>query len=68
MSFEAIVTFCKAVFTGKVATIDENPALHETEGAMWMTNEELDQCEELSFLMKDTGMESLRKWVEEHES
>lgn len=61
-------TFCKAVFTGKVAEIDENPALHETEGAMWMTGEELDQCEELSFLMKDTGMEALRKWVEEHES
>ena len=62
------ITFCKAVFTGKVAEIDENPALHETEGAMWMTSEELDQCEELSFLMKDTGMEALRKWVEEHES
>ncbi|WP_186671809.1 NUDIX domain-containing protein [Sporosarcina sp. BP05] len=61
-------TFCKAVFTGKVAEIDENPVLHETEGAMWMTNEELDQCEELSFLMKDTGMETLRKWVEEHDS
>lgn len=61
-------TFCKAVFTGKVAEIDENPILHETEGAMWMTNEELDQCEELSFLMEDTGMETLRKWVEEHES
>lgn len=61
-------TFCKAVFTGKVAEIDEHPALYETEGAMWMTNEELDQCEELSFLMKNTGMETLRKWVEEHES
>jgi len=61
-------TFCKAVFTGKVAEIDEHPVLYETEGAMWMTNEELGQCEELSFLMKNTGMETLRKWVEEHES
>ena len=61
-------TFCKAVFTGKVAEIDEHPPLYETEGAMWKTNEELDQCEELSFLMKNTGMETLRKWVEEHES
>ena len=34
-------TFCKAVFTGKVAEIDESPVLHETEGAMWMTSEEL---------------------------
>ena len=62
------ITFCKAVFTGKVAEIDEHLALYETEGAMWMTSEELDQCEGLSFLMKNTGMEILRKWVEEHES
>jgi 8-oxo-dGTP diphosphatase len=62
------VTFCKAVFTGKIVTIDENPTLHETGGAMWMTSEELTQCEELSFLMKDTGMETLREWVEVHES
>ena len=62
------ITFCKAVFTGKVVEIDEHLALYETEGAMWMTNEELDQCEELSFHMKNTGMETLRKWVEEHES
>ena len=61
-------TFCKAVFTGKVAEIDEHPALYETEGAIWMTSEELDQCEELSFLMKNTGMETLRKWVKENES
>ena len=62
------ITFCKAVFTGKVVKIDENPVLHETEGAMWMTSDEFDQCEDLSFHMKDTGMEALRKWVEEHES
>jgi 8-oxo-dGTP diphosphatase len=62
------ITFCKAVFTGKVTKIEENPALYETNGALWMTSDELDQCEELSFLMKDTGMEALRKWVEEHES
>lgn len=61
-------TFCKAVFTGKVVEVDEHPTLYETEGAMWMTSEELDHCEELSFLMKNTGMETLRKWVEEHES
>ncbi|KAA0964797.1 NUDIX domain-containing protein [Sporosarcina sp. ANT_H38] len=60
-------TFCKAVFTGKVVEIDENPVLHETGGAIWMTSEELAQCEELSFLMKDTGMEALRGWVEAHE-
>lgn len=62
------ITFCKAVFTGKIVEIDENPKLHETEGALWMTNEELDAYEELSFHMKDTGMELLREWVETHES
>ncbi|HJF31684.1 MAG TPA: NUDIX domain-containing protein [Sporosarcina psychrophila] len=62
------ITFCKAVFTGKVVEIADNPKLYETEGALWMSNEELDACEELSFHMKDTGMEVLRKWVEEHES
>ena len=60
-------TFCKAVFTGSVVEIDENPALYETKGAMWMTSEELDACLELSFHMKGTGMEALRKWVEAHE-
>lgn len=59
-------TFCKAVFTGRVIHIDDNPNLHETEGAVWMTDEELDSCEELSFHMKGTGMDVLRKWVEEH--
>ncbi|MFJ7936337.1 NUDIX domain-containing protein [Sporosarcina sp. NPDC096371] len=61
-------TFCKAVFTAKVAQIDEQPTLHETEGAMWLTSDELDQCEELSFHMKGTGMETIREWVERHES
>ncbi|MDN4607808.1 NUDIX hydrolase [Sporosarcina highlanderae] len=58
------VTFCKAVFTGKVAMIDEDPTLFETEGALWMTDEELDDCKELSFHMKDAGMAEIRKWVE----
>ena len=53
MLFIVTMTFCKAVFTGKVIHIDENPSLHETEGAVWMTDEELDSCEELSFHMKD---------------
>jgi 8-oxo-dGTP diphosphatase len=61
------ITFCKAVFTGSVVDIDENPTLYETKGAMWMTSEELDACDELSFHMKGTGMEALRKWVEAHE-
>ncbi|WP_252503888.1 NUDIX domain-containing protein [Sporosarcina sp. Marseille-Q4943] len=58
------VSFCKAVFTGKVSSIDENPQLFETEGALWMTDEELVSCKELSFHMKDAGMAEIRKWVD----
>ena len=61
------VTFCKAVFTAKVEHIDENPVLHETDGARWMTDSELDSCGELSFHMKDAGMSAIRKWVEAYE-
>lgn len=60
---ESDSTFCKAVFTGEVASIDENPTLHETKGAIWLTDEALNACDTLSFHMKDTGMEELRKWV-----
>lgn len=61
-------TFCKAVFTGKVKQIDDHPTLHETEGAMWLTSDELNRCEDLSFHMKGTGMEIIRKRVEEYEA
>lgn len=61
---ESNITFCKAVFTGDIVSIQEEPTLHETEGAVWFTDEELETCETLSFHMKDTGMDVLRKWVE----
>lgn len=61
-------TFCKAVFTGEIAHIEENPQLHETKGAFWLTSEELDACARLSFYMKDEGMVALRKWVDQYES
>lgn len=61
---ESDETFCKAVFTGDIVSIQEDPTLHETEGAVWLTDEELEACETLSFHMKDTGMDALRKWVE----
>lgn len=61
------VTFCKAVFTGEVLSIEENPALYETTGAIWLTDEALNTCDTLSFHMKNTGMEELRKWVMDNE-
>ena len=60
--------FCKAVFTGKVVHIEDDPQLHETKGVVWMTNEELDACENLSFYMKDEGMAAIREWVDTYES
>lgn len=55
--------FCKAVFTGSVEHIETNYALLETEGAVWLTDQELLDCRELSFHMKDEGMAEIRKRV-----
>lgn len=60
--------FCKVVFTAEVDSIDESAPVYETEGALWLTNEELDHCQTLSFHMKGTGMEELRKRVEMHDN
>ena len=60
--------FCKAVFTGEVVHIEDNPQLHETKGAVWMTNEELNTCDNLSFYMQDEGMAAIREWVDTYES
>lgn len=59
--------FCKAVFTGEVVKIEKNPTLHETEGAVWFSDDELNTCEDLSFHMKDAGMEQLKRWIDSHE-
>ena len=59
--------FCKAVFTGEITHIEKDFTLMETEGAVWMTDAELDACTELSFHMKDSGMGELRKWVEDND-
>ncbi|MBO1911705.1 hypothetical protein J4G37_43830, partial [Microvirga sp. 3-52] len=54
-------------FTADVVHIEKNPVLHETEGAVWMTDKELTDCDSLSFHMKDDGMTAIRKWVEAYE-
>lgn len=59
------LSFCKAVFTGEIKKIENNPVLYETLGAVWLTEEELLNCNQLSFHMKDTGMDVLREWVNE---
>lgn len=55
--------FCKAVYTGTVTSIDENHERHETEGALWLTDDELNRCDYLSFHMKDEGSKKIREWM-----
>lgn len=55
--------FCKAVFTGTVQSIDSHHERHETEGAVWLTDQELNRCENLSFHMKDEGMAKIRERI-----
>ncbi len=58
--------FCKAVYTGEIVQIDETYPLYETEGAIWLTEEQLKKCSRLSFHMKDRGMEQLIEWVKRY--
>jgi len=55
--------FYKTVFTGQVLHTSENYERHETDGALWLTDQELDKNNNLSFFMKDEGMDAIRKWV-----
>jgi 8-oxo-dGTP diphosphatase len=61
------VSFCKAVFTGNISHINDNFERHETDGVVWMTTNELDRCDRLSFHMIDEGMAAIRKWVDANE-
>ncbi|MDW0110188.1 NUDIX domain-containing protein [Sporosarcina aquimarina] len=58
--------FCKAVFTADFVDLDIHAERFETEGALWLTDDELDNCDTLSFHMKDKGMKEIRNWVEQH--
>ncbi|WP_144513999.1 NUDIX domain-containing protein [Bacillus sp. FJAT-22090] len=54
-----IEPFSKVVFVAKVREINENKVNYETEGAVWLTTEELVNSENLSFHMKDAGMQAI---------
>ncbi|SER92834.1 NUDIX domain-containing protein [Psychrobacillus sp. OK032] len=55
--------FCKAVFIAEVGYIHEERANYETDGAMWLTMDELSNCENLSFHMQDQGMQAMLEKV-----
>lgn len=62
------VPFSKAVFVASVLQIHEGLTSHETEGAVWLTNDEFINCSALSFHMKDAGMQAIIEKVKEYES
>lgn len=62
------IPFCKTVYIAKVGYINEERTSFETEGAIWLSSEELTRSEYLSFHMKDDGMKAILKKVKEIES
>lgn len=59
--------FCKAVYIAEVEDIHTGSTIYETDGAVWLTQEELEACTNLSFHMKDKGMIAILKEVRVHE-
>ncbi len=60
--------FCKAVYVGKVKEILNGPTTHETEGVIWLSEDEWENNDELSFHMKDTGMQNILEKVKAYEA
>lgn len=60
--------FAKAVFLANVKEMNEQFTLHETNGAVFMTDDELYYAENLSFYMKDLGMKKMLEKVREREA
>ena len=57
------IPFCKVVFTAKVKEIQKFNGDYETEGVLWLTEEELWQQPNLSFYMRDAGMKKMLQEV-----
>lgn len=62
------IPFCKTVYVAEVGYINKEKTNFETEGAFWLSSEELTQSNYLSFHMKDDGMKAILKKVKEIES
>lgn len=59
--------FCKAVFIAHVGYINNEGTNFETEGAVWLSTDELLRCDSLSFHMKDDGMKVILEKVSTYE-
>ena len=62
------IPFSKTVYIAEVGYINEEKTNFETEGAFWLSSEELTQSGYLSFHMKDEGMKAILKKVNEIEN
>ncbi len=60
--------FCKAIMIGRVKTINDAVVSHETEGVVWLTDEEWQMNDMLSFHMRDIGMQTILERVKENEA
>lgn len=60
--------FHKEVFRAEVETIENKPKSSETIGVHWLTDEQFEREEQLSFHMKDIGMKKLREWVNRYDT
>lgn len=65
---QGIHPFAKAVFLSDVKKLDAQFTLQETNGAVFMTDDELHHAGNLSFYMKDLGMKKMLEKVRERES
>ena len=59
------IPFCKTVYVAEVGYINEEKTSFETEGAFWLSSDELINNDYLSFHMKDDGMKAILKKVNE---
>jgi len=62
------IHFCKTVYVAEVGYINEEKTTYETEGAFWLSSDELNTSDYLSFHMKDDGMKAILKKVNEVEN
>lgn len=62
------IPFCKTVYIAEVGYISKERTSFETEGAFWLSSEELTHSDYLSFHMKDDGMKAILKKVNEVEN
>lgn len=61
------ILFCKTVFTAQFAGQEEIDFDLETSGMMWLTDEEFANHPNLSFHMKDEGMQKMLEEVKRND-